>query len=60
MEKTELIQKAKLAEQVLRRYDDMATFMKAVTEQKGVQDAVLHPLKKTFLHLQSLFHLDFL
>ncbi|EHH30916.1 hypothetical protein EGK_20736 [Macaca mulatta] len=29
MEKTELIQKAKLAE----RYDDMATSMKAVTQQ---------------------------
>uniref|UniRef100_A0A8C9HTJ2 14-3-3 domain-containing protein n=1 Tax=Piliocolobus tephrosceles TaxID=591936 RepID=A0A8C9HTJ2_9PRIM len=32
MEKTELIQKAKLAEQA-ERYDDMATCMKAVTEQ---------------------------
>ena len=32
MEKTELIQKAKLAEQA-KRYDDMATCMKAVTEQ---------------------------
>uniref|UniRef100_A0A8C9L9B7 14-3-3 domain-containing protein n=1 Tax=Pavo cristatus TaxID=9049 RepID=A0A8C9L9B7_PAVCR len=32
MDKTELIQKAKLAEQA-ERYDDMATCMKAVTEQ---------------------------
>ncbi|XP_060643588.2 14-3-3 protein theta [Anolis sagrei] len=32
MEKTEMIQKAKLAEQA-ERYDDMATCMKAVTEQ---------------------------
>ncbi|CAO2592921.1 14-3-3 protein theta [Lemmus lemmus] len=32
MEKTELIQKAKLAEQA-ERYEDMATCMKAVTEQ---------------------------
>jgi hypothetical protein len=32
MEKTELVQKAKLAEQA-ERYDDMATCMKAVTEQ---------------------------
>lgn len=26
---------------------------------KGIQGAALHPLKKTFLHLHSLFHLDF-
>ncbi|EDL88205.1 rCG52413 [Rattus norvegicus] len=32
IEKTELIQKAKLAEQA-KRYDDMATCMKAVMEQ---------------------------
>lgn len=32
MDKTEMIQKAKLAEQA-ERYDDMATAMKAVTEQ---------------------------
>ena len=32
MEKTELIHKAKLAEQA-KRYDDMATGMQAVTEQ---------------------------
>ncbi|CAO2604933.1 14-3-3 protein theta [Lemmus lemmus] len=37
MEKTELIQKAKLAEQA-ERYDDMATCMKAVTEQ-GAESA---------------------
>ncbi|XP_006885648.1 PREDICTED: 14-3-3 protein theta-like [Elephantulus edwardii] len=35
MEKTELIQKAKLAEQA-ERYDDMATCMKAMTE-KGAE-----------------------
>lgn len=27
---------------------------------KGIQDTNLLPLKKTFLHLHSLFHLDFL
>uniref|UniRef100_A0A7M4EGZ3 14-3-3 domain-containing protein n=1 Tax=Crocodylus porosus TaxID=8502 RepID=A0A7M4EGZ3_CROPO len=32
MDKTDLIQKAKLAEQA-ERYDDMATCMKSVTEQ---------------------------